>query len=187
MSSYKSTVLIECTNIILLFRLPLNFGQLLFKVWIDIINEASHYLIKLTPTQHTYGKIIITTTIIYVFLYCSLFSIALFSLLLTFLYCFFFSCSLFSMVGYTWNQPYKGFNQLIKCIKSLIYLYFGYASIPINLTFSAWFFSLPLYISPSTFLFLSLLLSIILFGVSNGRFRPCFVIMLYLFFPLISE
>ena len=125
MSSYKSTVLIECTNIILLFRLPLNFGQVFFlKVWIDVLNEASHYLIKLTPTQHTYGKIIITTTIIYVFLYCSLFSIALFSLLLTFLYCFFFSCSLFSMVGYTWNQPYKGFNQFIKCIKSLIYLYF---------------------------------------------------------------
>ena len=32
--------------------------------------------------------------------------------------------------------------------------------------------SLPLYISPFTFLTLSLL-SIILFGVSNGRFRPC--------------
>ena len=39
--------------------------------------------------------------------------------------------------------------------------------------------SLPLYISPSTFLSLSLLLSllsIILFGVSNGRFRPCFLV-----------
>ena len=35
---------------------------------------------------------------------------------------------------------------------------------------------LSLYISPSTFL--SLLHSIILFGVSNGRFRPCFYIML---------
>ena len=35
------------------------------------------------------------------------------------------------------------------------------------------YFSTPLYISPSTFLFLSLL-SIILFGVSNGRFRPCY-------------
>ena len=33
--------------------------------------------------------------------------------------------------------------------------------------------SLPLYISPSNFLSLSLL-SIILFGVSNERFRPCF-------------
>jgi len=35
---------------------------------------------------------------------------------------------------------------------------------------------LPLYISPSTFLSLHLLLSIILFGVSNGRFSPCFFI-----------
>ena len=38
------------------------------------------------------------------------------------------------------------------------------------------YLSLPLYISPSTFLSLSpslSLLSFILFGVSNGRFRPC--------------
>ena len=34
------------------------------------------------------------------------------------------------------------------------------------------YLSLPLYISPCTFLSLSLL-SIIFFGVSNGRFRPC--------------
>ena len=38
------------------------------------------------------------------------------------------------------------------------------------------YLSLPVYISPSTFLSLSLLLYIILFGVSNGRFRPCFLI-----------
>ena len=36
------------------------------------------------------------------------------------------------------------------------------------------YLSLPLYISPSTFLSPLSLLSIILFGVSNGRFRPCF-------------
>ena len=37
------------------------------------------------------------------------------------------------------------------------------------------YLSLPLYISPSTFLSLSLL-SIILLGVSNGRIRPCSII-----------
>ena len=36
------------------------------------------------------------------------------------------------------------------------------------------YLSLPLYISPSTFL------SIILFGVSNGRFRPCFYVFITL-------
>ena len=41
------------------------------------------------------------------------------------------------------------------------------------LSLSLYYLSLHLYISPSTFLSLSLLLSIILFGVSNGRFRPC--------------
>ena len=48
-------------------------------------------------------------------------------------------------------------------------LYFPYISLS--------YISLPLYISPSTFLYLSpslSLLSINLFGVSNGRFRPCY-------------
>ena len=48
---------------------------------------------------------------------------------------------------------------------------------PFHLSLSLNYLSLPLYISPSTFLSLSLLLSIILFGVSNGRFRPCFIIL----------
>ena len=43
---------------------------------------------------------------------------------------------------------------------------------PLSFSPSLSYLSLPLYISPSTFLSLSLL-SIILFGVSNGRFRPC--------------
>ena len=64
---------------------------------------------------------------------------------------------------------------------------FGYVSIPLITHFCATLYipftslslsfispSLPLYISPYTFLSPSLsLLSIILFGVSNGRFRPC--------------
>ena len=61
---------------------------------------------------------------------------------------------------------------------SLSPLYPFHLSIPFtSLSLSLSYLSLPLYISPSTFLFslspsLSLL-SIILFGVSNGRFRPC--------------
>ena len=43
----------------------------------------------------------------------------------------------------------------------------------LSLSLSLSYLSLPHYISSSTFLSLSLLLSIILFGVSNGRFRPC--------------
>ena len=46
----------------------------------------------------------------------------------------------------------------------------------LSLSLSLSYLSLSLYISPNTFLSLSLfLLSIILFGVSNGRFRPCFL------------
>ena len=48
----------------------------------------------------------------------------------------------------------------------------------LSLSLSLYYLSLPLYISPSTLLSLSFLLSllsIILFGVSNGRFRPCFI------------
>ena len=48
-------------------------------------------------------------------------------------------------------------------------------SLSLSLLFSLSYLSLSLYFSPSTFLSLSLL-SIILFGVSNGRFRPCFSI-----------
>ena len=44
-----------------------------------------------------------------------------------------------------------------------------------SLYLSLSYLSLPLYISHSTFLSLSLLLCVILFGVSNGRFRPCFI------------
>ena len=51
-------------------------------------------------------------------------------------------------------------------------LYPFHLSIPF--TSLSYYLSLPLYIFPSTFLSLSLLLSIILFGVSNGRFRPCY-------------
>ena len=46
---------------------------------------------------------------------------------------------------------------------------------PLSHSLSLSYLSLPLYISTSTFLSLSLL-SIILFGLSNGRFRPCFII-----------
>ena len=46
-------------------------------------------------------------------------------------------------------------------------------SLSLSLPLPLSYLSFPLYISPSTFLSLSLL-SIILFGVSNGRFRPCF-------------
>ena len=42
----------------------------------------------------------------------------------------------------------------------------------LSLSHSLSYLSLPLYIFPSTFLSLSLL-SIIIFGVSNGSFRPC--------------
>ena len=48
-----------------------------------------------------------------------------------------------------------------------------------SLSISLSYLSLPLYIIPSTFLSLSpslSFLSIILFGVSNGRFRPCLLI-----------
>ena len=56
---------------------------------------------------------------------------------------------------------------LLPFISIYIYIYLSLLSLP------------PIYIPPSTF-FLSLspslsLLSIILFGASNGRFRPCFI------------
>ena len=77
---------------------------------------------------------------------------------------------------------------IISCDQPLFTLYFSvweilrgfyspfhslFLSIPFtSLSLSS--LSLPLYISPSTFLSLSLF-SNILFGVSNGRFRPCFI------------
>ena len=55
-------------------------------------------------------------------------------------------------------------------------LYIPYISLSLSLSLSLSYLSLPLYISPSSFLSLSpslYLLSMILFGVSTGRFRPC--------------
>ena len=50
-----------------------------------------------------------------------------------------------------------------------------------SLSLSLSYLSLPLYISPSTFPSLSLLLSIILFGISNRRFRPCLILNIFAF------
>ena len=50
----------------------------------------------------------------------------------------------------------------------------------LSLSHSLSYLSLPLYIFPSTFLSLSLL-SIIIFGVSNGSFRPCLMKIAYIF------
>ena len=54
-------------------------------------------------------------------------------------------------------------------------------SFTLSLSFTLFlsYLSLPLYFSPCTFLSLSLL-SIIFFGVSNGRFRPCLYILMLL-------
>ena len=55
----------------------------------------------------------------------------------------------------------------------------------LSIPFTSLYLSLPLYISPSNFLSLSLL-SIILFGISNRRFRPCLKTILYFFWFVIS-
>jgi hypothetical protein len=55
------------------------------------------------------------------------------------------------------------------------HLYIPFTSLslsPLSLSLALSYLSLPLYISPSTFL-LSLSFSLSSFGVSNGRFRPC--------------
>ena len=80
-------------------------------------------------------------------------------------------------------SPFYSFHFCIPFTSLSLHLSIPFSSLslsplyPFHLTLSLSLFlsylSLPLYISPSTFLSLSLL-SIILFGVSNGRFRPCF-------------
>ena len=59
-------------------------------------------------------------------------------------------------------SPLYPFHLSIPFTSLSLYLYLSYISLPHS-------------ISPSTFLSLSLLLSVILFGVSNGRFRPCLI------------
>ena len=58
------------------------------------------------------------------------------------------------------------------CARFTLSIPFTSLSLHFSLSLSLYYLSLSLYISPSTFLSLSLL-SIILFGVINGRFRTC--------------
>ena len=75
-------------------------------------------------------------------------------------------------------EIFRGFSSSLTSSFHSLSLYASpFHTLSLSLYLSLSYLSLPLYISPSTFLSLSLLpslLSIILFGISNGRFIPCF-------------
>ena len=76
-------------------------------------------------------------------------------------------CAFFTPLSLSPSIPFTSLSLSLPLFPSL------YPSLSPSLSIS--YLSLPLYIFRSTFLSLSLLF-IILFGVSNGRFRPCFFV-----------